>query len=94
MGGSYSQEASSCVRFASRILAKEMKRIKELEAQGINPYESDDKPVRKTYEKEERIRITKAINEKRNQGLSYRKACELYDLPVTTYRKWKQRLKL
>lgn len=94
MGGSYSQEASSCVRFASRILAKEMKRIQELEAQGFNPYENNEKPSRKTYEKEERIRITKAINEKRQQGLSYRKACELYDLPVTTYRKWKQRLKL
>lgn len=94
MGGNYSQEASSCVRFASRILAKEMKRIKELEAQGINPYELDEKPTRKIYEKEERIRITKAINEKRQQGLSFRNACELYDLPVTTYRKWKQRLKL
>ena len=94
MGGSYSEEASSCVRFASRILAREMQRIKELEAQGLNPYELEEKPIRKTYEKEERIRITKAINEKRQQGLSYRKACELYDLPVTTYRKWKQRLKL
>ena len=94
MGGSYSQEASSCVRFASRILAREMKKIKELEAKGINPYELDEKSERKTYEKEERIRIVKEINEKRQQGLSFRKACELQDIPVTTYRKWKQRLKL
>ena len=94
MGGNYSQEASSCVRFASRILAKEMKRIQELEAQRFNPYENNEKPSRKIYEKEERIRIVNEINEKRQQGLSYRNACELQGIPVTTYRKWKQRLKL
>jgi transposase-like protein len=94
MGGSYSEEASSCVRFASRILAREMKRIKELEAQGFNPYELDEKPTRKIFNKEERIRMVKEINEKREQGLSYRKACEVQGIPVSTYRKWKQRLKL
>ena len=94
MGGSYSQEASSCVRFASRILAREMKRIQELEKQGFNPYELKENPTRKTYKKEERIRIVTEINEKRDEGLSYRKACEAQGIPVTTYRKWKQRLKL
>jgi len=94
MGGSYSQEASSCVRFASRILAREMKKIKELEAQGFDPYEMKEKPDRRIFNKEERIRMVIEINEKREQGLSYRKACEAQGIPVSTYRKWKQRLKL
>lgn len=94
MGGNYSQEASSCVRFASSILEREMQKIRKLEAQGLNPYELNETRERETYSKEERIDLTNKILDLIYEGRTQKDACIEYDIPLNTFRKWRQRYKL
>jgi hypothetical protein len=90
MGGEYLSQCRSAVSYAEKMIAKEMQRIKEMEAKGLNPYETEEKPKRKAYKIEERIELTKSINEKIKQGMSFRKACDFMNVNILTYRKWKK----
>lgn len=94
MGGEYNLQCRSAVKFAERMLQKEMKRIREMEAQGLNPYEVEKESTYKRYSKKERFKLTKDIIGLIEKGVSQKDACLEYEVPVGTFRKWRQRLKL
>ena len=94
MGGEYNLQCRSAVKFAERMLQREMKRIREMEAQGIDPYQTEKESTYKRYSKKERFKLTQSIIGLIAQGFSQKDACIEYGVPVGTFRKWRQRLKL
>jgi len=88
------QQMRSCISFAERVLEREMKLIKKMEEQGLNPYEEEEKQSPNRYSKKERVELTNKILEMIKSGATHKNASEHYGVPLGTYRKWRQRYNL
>ena len=91
MGGSYSESVSQCVSYASRMLEKEMSKIKQMEEKGLNPYELKEKKSTPRRTKEQRAELIQQITDRMKQGKSQAESCKHFGINVSTYKKWKQR---